>query len=151
MRADVGVNRGTDRPQRGNGLCGGPEGGRCGGLCMPNGTARDARKTQTMKVFRCCAEECGFYPQNYRESLEGFEQGADIKSAFLNVRSSSRVERVSEGGETQAGRQGRGCSSEPDIPRSQRVSLSRCYSCECGGAQSPRRMGSCGQHPDRDR
>ncbi|XP_034515351.1 ELMO domain-containing protein 3 isoform X3 [Ailuropoda melanoleuca] len=29
--------------------------------------------------------------------------------------------------------------------------LSEEFLCECRGAQSPRRMGSCGQHPDRDR
>lgn len=57
------------------------------GFCMLYGTARDARETQTVNVFRCCAEEFGFYLENYGESLEGFEQGADIKGGCLFERS----------------------------------------------------------------
>lgn len=51
-----------------------PQVGGMEGLCVPDGTSRDARKTQIVKVFGCCAGECGFYLENYGESLEGFEQ-----------------------------------------------------------------------------
>uniref|UniRef100_A0A8C0N461 ELMO domain-containing protein n=1 Tax=Canis lupus familiaris TaxID=9615 RepID=A0A8C0N461_CANLF len=49
------------------------------------------------------------------------------------------------------GRQVWGCSGNPDVCSSQRLSFSHYCSCEYRGAQSPGRMGSCGQHPGRDR
>lgn len=54
------------------------------------------RKDPDCEGTRHWAEVFGFSLESYGESLEGFEQGSDIRSAFLKAPSGSRVKRGSE-------------------------------------------------------